>query len=204
MVSIKPLVFCVLWCALSLIFLGFYQRSFEKALTRRLIDSLNVKPVGTAPLSGCETDSPNPLKARFVLFKLDRSGSSWLTELLQSHPSISIIPEVLNNHYERPYSEQLAYINEVLECTAEESVCGFTIDVNKRREESIFSSEAAIKVFILLLQRYATKVLVLERRNVVRQVLSFATVKTMQELSPACKNRWNLGEGSLNSYLFGF
>ena len=109
---------------------------------------------------------------KFIIFAQGRSGSSFLTDLLNSHPDIRCDGEILNVKWSGKKLFPTFYVKSVAK-TSKEKVYGFHVkfyqlyDLHNRPHQNVNP-----KKFLINLHKSDWKIIYLKRNNVFRQTIS--------------------------------
>eukprot|EP00005_Dracoamoeba_jomungandri_P007628 CAMPEP_0174275618 /NCGR_PEP_ID=MMETSP0439-20130205/59927_1 /TAXON_ID=0 /ORGANISM="Stereomyxa ramosa, Strain Chinc5" /LENGTH=174 /DNA_ID=CAMNT_0015367745 /DNA_START=303 /DNA_END=824 /DNA_ORIENTATION=- len=120
--------------------------------------------------------------------------------MLSSHPRITLYREGLVKFYDLPLEEQLAGMRERLR-TVKGHIKGFNVDIFRDREKgTIFSTPNGRQAFREVAREFNPKVILLSRRNVVKQAISWFSVPDREDIDPKC-DPWNTKVGSPDTCL---
>lgn len=111
---------------------------------------------------------------RYVLFLIGRVGSTYLMELLNSHPNIHALSEELHDLYEKGSAAQLEWVRQYFTppLIGRYKVVGF----NTKLEQIVDPDE-----FAKLMREYNCKVINLQRRNRIKGTVSYFMGKKLSE-----------------------
>ena len=126
-----------------------------------------------------------PQLVRFVILFPGRTGSTFLVSALDAHPDVEAKGEVLDGLRPKGVEAQRAWVERYLRGPAigRSKAIGF-----KTKLRDVLDQDA----FTAAVERYNTRIIVLDRRNDVKHAVSRITARVLRDRT----GRWNRYEGS--------